>query len=90
VPIITFVNKVDREGRPVFLQEVATVRDGPLPAQRYVWHGVAGTDGGEHPAVTLSITKKPGENAIDVAQAVMRRVDELEAWSDVDDPVVCP
>jgi type IV fimbrial biogenesis protein FimT len=22
--------------------------------------------------------------------AVMRRVDELEAWSDVDDPVVCP
>jgi hypothetical protein len=27
--------------------------------------------------VTLSITKKPGENAIDVADAVMRRVDEL-------------
>ncbi|MDE2605849.1 MAG: efflux RND transporter permease subunit [Burkholderiales bacterium] len=64
-------------GRPVFLQEVAAVRDGPLPAQRYVWHGVAGKDGGEYPAVTLAVTKKPGENAIDVAEAVMQRVGEL-------------
>ncbi|MGV3569350.1 MAG: efflux RND transporter permease subunit [Ramlibacter sp.] len=63
-----------RGGRPVFLQEVATVRDGPLPAQRYVWHGVTGAQGGEYPAVTLAITKKPGENAIGVAEAVMRRV----------------
>ena len=66
-----------RDGRPVFLQEVAAVRDGPLPAQRYVWHGVAGADGGEYPAVTIAVTKKPGENAIDVASAVLRRMDEL-------------
>ena len=26
-----------RDGKPVFLQDVATVRDGPLPASRYVW-----------------------------------------------------
>ena len=66
-----------REGRPVFLQNVATVRDGPLPASRYVWHGVAGKDGGEYPAVTIAVTKKRGENAIDVANAVMRRVEML-------------
>jgi multidrug efflux pump subunit AcrB len=66
-----------REGRPVFLQDIAAVRDGALPAQRYVWHGVTGAEGGEYPAVTLAITKKPGENAIDVADAVMRRVAEL-------------
>ncbi|MGM9488286.1 efflux RND transporter permease subunit [Ideonella sp. YS5] len=64
-------------GRPVFLQDVATVRDGALPAQRYVWHGIAGAQGGEFPAVTIAVTKKPGENAIDVANAVMRRVDGL-------------
>jgi multidrug efflux pump subunit AcrB len=64
-------------GRPVFLQEVANVHDGALPAQRYVWHGVAGPDGGEFPAVSIAVTKKPGENAIDVANAVMRRVDGL-------------
>ena len=69
-----------RGGKPVFLRDVATVRDGPLPPSRYVWHGEAGRDGAgpaEYPAVTLSITKKPGENAIDVADAVMRRVEVL-------------
>ena len=67
-------------GKPVFLQDVASVVDGPLPAARYVWHGVksgGGKRGGEFPAVTISITKKAGENAIDVADAVMQRVDAL-------------
>jgi multidrug efflux pump subunit AcrB len=63
-----------RAGRPVFLQDVAAVRDGAPPALRHVWHGVAGEQPAEYPAVTLAITKKPGENAIDVADAVMRRV----------------
>ena len=67
-----------RNGRPVFLGDVAEVKDGPLPAARYVWHGQSEkAGGGEYPAVTLSITKKPGENAIDVANAVMARVEEL-------------
>jgi multidrug efflux pump subunit AcrB len=69
-----------RAGKPVFLRDVAQVRDGPLPPSRYVWHGVAGKDGAAaqtYPAVTLAITKKPGENAIDVADAVMRRVESL-------------
>jgi len=69
-----------RGAKPVFLRDVATVRDGPMPAARYVWHGVAGKDGAtaaEYPAVTLSITKKPGENAIAVANAVMQRVEAL-------------
>ena len=63
-----------RNGRPVFLQDVARVVDGPLPPQRYVWHG---SKGGESPAVTIAITKKPGENAIAVADAVMQRVQAL-------------
>lgn len=63
-----------RNGRPVFLQDVARVVDGPLPPQRYVWHG---TKDGDSPAVTIAITKKPGENAIAVADAVMQRVQAL-------------
>ena len=66
-----------RQGRPVFLQDVAQVVDGPLPAARYVWHGTAGPQGGEYPAVTIAITKKPGENAISVADAVIERVQDL-------------
>ncbi len=65
------------QGKPVFLQDVATVQDGPLPPRRHVWHGVAGEGGGEFPAVTLAVTKKPGENAITVADAVVERVDRL-------------
>ena len=69
-------------GKPVFLQDVAVVRDGALPASRYVWHGVAGREAGkgaaEYPAVTIAVTKKPGENAIDVANAVMQRVASLK------------
>jgi multidrug efflux pump subunit AcrB len=63
-----------RNGRPVLLRDVATLTDGPPPASRYVWH-TQGKD--EHPAVTLAITKKAGENAIDVARAVLARVDAV-------------
>jgi multidrug efflux pump subunit AcrB len=69
-----------RAGRPVFLREVATVRDAAPPPARYVWHGTAAREGrpvAEHPAVTITVTKKPGENAIDVADAVLERVASL-------------
>ncbi len=65
-------------GKPVFMKDVADIQDGPRPSSNYVWHGLTQKDGGgEYPAVTLTITKKPGENAIDVANAVMRRVEQL-------------
>ena len=63
-----------RDGRPVFLSDVAEVMDGPEQPARYVWTGSAA---GEHPAVTLQITKKPGENAVRVAERLLERVDEL-------------
>ncbi len=69
-----------RAGKPVFLRDVAAVRDGPMPPSRYVWHGVAASasaPAAEYPAVTIAVTKKAGENAIDVANAVMKRVDAL-------------
>ena len=63
-----------RNGRPVFLSDVAEVVDGPEQPARYVWTGSAA---GEHPAVTLQVTKKPGENAVRVAERLLERVDEL-------------
>lgn len=67
------------QGKPVFMKDVATVVDGPMPAQRYVWHGNNSQNGGEEfAAVTLSITKKSGENAIDVANGVKSRVEKLK------------
>ena len=67
-----------RDGRPVFLRDIASLSDGPLPPINYVWFGENAADGGQtHPAITLAVTKKPGENAIDVAAAVIKRVNSL-------------
>jgi multidrug efflux pump subunit AcrB len=63
--------------KPVFLSDVANVIDGPLVPSHYVWHGVAGKSAEEYPAVTIAVTKKPGENAIAVAEAVVQRIDSL-------------
>ncbi|MCC6211743.1 MAG: efflux RND transporter permease subunit [Burkholderiales bacterium] len=60
--------------RPVYVSDVAEVVDGPDQPSRYVWTGDAK---GEQPAVTLQITKKPGENAVDVARRIEARVAEL-------------
>ncbi|TAN54499.1 MAG: efflux RND transporter permease subunit, partial [Betaproteobacteria bacterium] len=72
------------DGRPVFVADVAEVADGPDQPVRYVRFGIGAAGareglpaGTEHPAVTLQVTKKPGENAVDVADRVMQRVDEL-------------
>jgi multidrug efflux pump subunit AcrB len=63
-----------RNGRTVFLSDVAEVLDGTEQPARYVWTGSAA---GEHPAVTLQVTKKPGENAVRVAERLIERVNEL-------------
>jgi multidrug efflux pump subunit AcrB len=34
-----------REGKPVFLKDLAKVQDGPPPAQSYVWHGQSAASG---------------------------------------------
>jgi multidrug efflux pump subunit AcrB len=72
------------DGRPVYLQDVATVTAGPDQPEQYVTFG-AGLAGaqkgidlaGTAPAVTLAVSKKPGENAIDVANAVLQRIEQL-------------
>ncbi|MBE0621263.1 MAG: efflux RND transporter permease subunit [Burkholderiales bacterium] len=70
------------QGRPIYLDDVAEVKDGPELPAHYVWYGngVAGAGKalGEFPAVTLAISKKPGENAVDVAEHLIRRVEQLK------------
>ncbi len=64
-------------GRPVFLRDVARVTDGAPPPQHYVWYGTTGRNAAEFPALTLSVTKKPGENAVDVTTRLRARIAEL-------------
>ncbi|MHB1074760.1 efflux RND transporter permease subunit [Thiobacillus sp.] len=72
------------QGRPVYISDVASVTAGPDQPTRYVWHGPGAggknkVDNGQtYPAVTLAISKKPGENAVDVARKVIARVNSLQ------------
>jgi len=68
-------------GRPIYLREVAEIVDGPAEPADYVLHGTGGPGSvavGEEAAVTVSLAKRPGANAVDVVTAVLARVDGLK------------
>ncbi len=71
-------------GVPVLLRDVATIETEPTQASQYVWFGTgpAASDKGietrgRFPAVTLAIAKKPGSNAIEIADQIVERVEQL-------------
>ncbi len=67
-----------RGGRPVYLRDVASVSDGPLQPDNYVWFGQRTDPGVDYPAVTLAVTKKPGQNAASVTRALRERIAALQ------------
>ena len=67
-----------RERKPVYLGDVALVEDGPDQPPRYAWLGQReGGQWSEYPAVTLQLSKQPGVNAADVAEGVLKRIEQL-------------
>ncbi len=64
-------------GKPVYLADVATVIDGPEEPKDYVVFGT-GEGTPREAAVTLSIAKRPGANAVDVVDAVLKKVETLK------------
>jgi len=70
------------EGRPVYLRDVAQIVDGPEEAADYVLFGL-GPAAQEKalapvPAVTLSIAKRKGTNAVAIAEKVIAKVEEIK------------
>ena len=72
-------------GKPVYLQDIAEVLDGADQPSSYVWLGTGAASAdkgikasGEFNAVTVSVTKKPGENAVEVASNLIKRMEELK------------
>jgi len=72
-------------GRPVYLRDVAEIRDGPEEPANYVLFGYgsgakvkSASAVGESPAVTLTVSKRKGQNAVAVAQRVMEKVESLK------------
>jgi len=64
-------------GHPVYLHDVATIIDGPAVPDNYVLFG-RGAGQPMEPAVTLSVAKRPGSNAVQVVDTVLAKVDSLK------------
>ena len=64
-------------GKPVYLREVAEIKDGAQEPSQYVFFGEGAshsTTAEEQPAVTLSIAKRPGANAISPLRAITAKL----------------
>lgn len=74
-----------REGRPIYLHQVASVKDGAEKPSQYVFYGygqhdaeLAGKYNSEYPAITLSIAKKKGADAMNLSKRIISKVDNLK------------
>ncbi len=68
-------------GRPVYLRQVADITDGAEEPTQHVFFGfgqATSPTAGEQPAVTLTVAKRPGANAIAVAQQVLKKIEALK------------
>ena len=68
-------------GQPVYLRDVAEIRQAPDQPEQYVIHGTGPqTVGirGDFPAVTIAIAKQPGTNAVKIATEVIARFEHLK------------
>ncbi|QFU24253.1 efflux RND transporter permease subunit [Shewanella eurypsychrophilus] len=73
--VVSVYQDSDGQSAPVYLADIAELSlkaDIPLKS---VWHG---DKQGMYPAVTLAIGKQAGENAVEVAERILTRVDKVK------------
>jgi multidrug efflux pump subunit AcrB len=72
-------------GQPLYLRDVAgEIVDGPSDASNYVIFGTthaAGSSAGQFPAVTITVAKRKGTNATDIANAVIESVHRMQGMT---------
>jgi multidrug efflux pump subunit AcrB len=73
------------DGKPIYLDDVATIVAGPDQPERYVRFGTGAgaghlglAPGLSAPAVTIAVAKKPGTNAVVIAEAIAQRLAALD------------
>ena len=78
VPDIGLLLLTTRDGRPVYVRDVASVVIGPSTAESRVWNLAPVKDGWQRgPAVSLALAKRGGANAVVVSRAIVDRVQAL-------------
>lgn len=75
-------------GKPVYLQDIASIVDGPEEATNDTWlqFGAGSTLGNEvYPAVYISVAKQKGSNAVAVANSVLDELHDIQQQQFPDD-----
>ena len=74
-----------RDNQPIYLKQVATIINGPEIPQTYSAIGFGGASEiksefkGEYPAVTISVAKRKGADAMKISDIILNKVDHLRA-----------
>ena len=70
---------------PVYLKQVATIQDGPSSPKTYVSFGFGQANdafkeyNSEYPAVTISVSKVKGADAMKVSEKILQHIDKLKS-----------
>ncbi|MGJ5179598.1 efflux RND transporter permease subunit, partial [Bradyrhizobium oligotrophicum] len=80
IPDIGLLLISTRDGRPVYVRDVATVVIGPNLAEHRVWDDARNDKGDWHrvPAVSLALAKRAGANAVVVSHDIAQRLEGLK------------
>ena len=80
VPDIGLLLLTTRDGRPVYVKDVADVTVGAAEPEHRAWTIVRLASGElqRRPAVTIAVAKRKGSNAVVVAEDVMRQLDAVK------------
>ncbi|MDE2183500.1 MAG: efflux RND transporter permease subunit [Alphaproteobacteria bacterium] len=79
LPDIGLLLITTRDGRPVYVRDVASVVIGPSPAEHHVWsiNRTGRRTWSTVPAVSIAFAKRSGSNAVVVAEQLIQRTNEL-------------
>ncbi len=80
VPDIGLLLLTSRDGRPVYVKDVADVVVGSAEVDHRAWTMTRNAAGAleRRPAVSLAVAKRKGENAVKVAEEVMKRLETIK------------
>ncbi len=87
IPDIGLLLLTTRDGRPVYVRDVANVVVGGKPLEQLSWNFTKGKDGEliRVPAVSIGIAKRAGANAVDIAQRLIQKLELLRGSAIPDD-----
>jgi len=87
MPDIGLLLLTARDGRPVYVRDVANVVVGAKPLERQAWNYSRTAAGGleRTPAVTVALAKRAGASAVVVSQRIIERLAELQGTLVPDD-----